>query len=405
MSSATTNPFDASGSALGYLYQCERALVTFLRRLEPGEAVDVAIEKLDDISFEKAGTPLELIQTKHHVGARASLTDMSPDLWKSLRVWVEAFGRQDIRLPGVLLTLMTTSAAPAGSIAASLRPATGRDTVEACARLVKVATTSHSKENEDAYAAFTSLTPSQRAVVVDSIYVMDGESGAADVTAEITRLVQHAADDAHLAAFVERLRGWWIERVVEHLVGAVPGPIRGADIRLKLTDLRHSFQPDNLPLDFVIAEPPNGTDPEGDMRVFVHQLRIIAANNDRIRFAITDYFRAYAQRSRWLREDLVHAGELEAYEHRLIEELDRHSATARDDVSALNSEAEKAAFGRRMLSWVENVAHVPIRERVAGPFVMRGSYHLLADQSRVGWHPDFLERLRGLLSSTPAVRP
>ena len=34
------NPFDASGSALGYLYQCSWALVTFLTRLDPRETLE-----------------------------------------------------------------------------------------------------------------------------------------------------------------------------------------------------------------------------------------------------------------------------------------------------------------------------------------------------------------------------
>jgi hypothetical protein len=134
------------------------------------------------------------------------------------------------------------------------------------------------------------------------------------------------------------------------------------------------------------------------MRVFVHQLRLIAANNDRIRFAITDYFRAFSQRSRWLRDDLVHAGELEAYEARLIEELERHKATIRDDGPEPQEESDKAAFGRKLLRWVEKDAQILIRAQVNDPFVMRGSFHLLADQQRLGWHPDFMARLRALLS-------
>lgn len=403
MTEPSTNPFGAASSALGYLYQCRWALVTFLRRLEPGEVVDLAIEKLDDISFEASGSPIELIQTKHHVRAAANLTDRSPDLWKSIRVWAEAIRRGDIQLPGVLLTLVTNSTAQPRSIAAMLRPA-GRDVFLANERLLEVAKTSRSTQNKDAYDAFLRLPAAERSALVDSVYVVDREPGAADLTAEITRLVQHAADDEHLTPFVERLEGWWIERVVEHLTGSVPGAILGADLRLKLADLRHSFQPDNLPLDFVVADPPDGTDPTGDMRVFVQQLRIIAANNDRIRFAITDFFRAFAQRSRWLRDDLVHGGELELYEIRLVEELNRYRASLQDEVPA-QSEEEKAAFGRRLLAWVEGEADVPIRLGVTEPYVMRGSYHMLSDQSRVGWHPEFLERLRLLIPLAPLPRP
>ena len=54
---------------------------------------------------------------------------------------------------------------------------------------------------------------------------------------------------------------------------------------------------------------------------------------------------------------------------------------------------------------VERDAHVPIRERVMEPYVMRGSYHMLADRELLGWHPDFIMRLRVLLSATTPAHP
>ena len=39
------------------------------------------------------------------------------------------------------------------------------------------------------------------------------------------------------------------------------------------------------------------------------------------------------------------------------------------------------------------------RDRCSDAFVMRGSYHILANQLRVGWHIDFYERLAQLLKN------
>ena len=366
----------------------------------PAKHWSIAIEKLDDVSFEKAGAALELIQTKHHLRATANLTDASPDLWKTVRTWSKSLPDEVTAAFQVWSSRWSRRQVPRQEAS---RPVSGlpRDSASACENLTKVANTSGSAENKAAYDAFLGLTPIQRLALVESVYVLDKAPAAADLNAEITRLVQHAADGAkHLAAFVERLQGWWLgARVVERLAGGVSGPITAADLRLKLADLRHSFQPDNLPLDFAVTDPPEGADPDGDMRVFGIKLyRLIAANNDRIRFAITDYFRAFSQRSRWLRDDLVHAGELEAYEARLIEELERHKATIRDDGPEPQEDSDKAAFGRKLLRWVEKDAQILIRAQVNEPFVMRGSFHLLADQQRLGWHPDFMARLRALFS-------
>lgn len=79
----------AASSALGYLYQVRYALLKALRRLRNSQEFLVNIETLDDIVFDAQGQPTELLQTKHHVNNTADLTDASPDLWKSVRIWCE----------------------------------------------------------------------------------------------------------------------------------------------------------------------------------------------------------------------------------------------------------------------------------------------------------------------------
>ena len=89
----------AAQSAAGYLYQARLALAECLRYAYDDFSVEIAIEKLDDVSFEKDGTALELLQTKHHLKKAGDLSDGSVDLWKTLRVWAQAV-KADPSLPG-----------------------------------------------------------------------------------------------------------------------------------------------------------------------------------------------------------------------------------------------------------------------------------------------------------------
>jgi len=57
---------------------------------------------------------------------------------------------------------------------------------------------------------------------------------------------------------------------------------------------------------------------------------------------------------------------------------------------------EKAKAGRKLLSDIEK-KDIRIRPKCEEAFVMRGSYHMLANKLKVGWHVDFFERLKGLL--------
>ena len=109
--------FSADASALGYLFQIRAALLLFLRQGKEHPDLAISIEKFDDISFEKDGTPTELIQTKHHINTVASLSDASPDLWKTLRIWSLSIAEKKLDLAEIKLTLITTSQAPDDSAA------------------------------------------------------------------------------------------------------------------------------------------------------------------------------------------------------------------------------------------------------------------------------------------------
>lgn len=79
--------FDASASALGYVFQIRFALLMALRKVRAQPDVQISLETLDDVAFDNEGSPQELFQTKHHIKSEADLTDYSGDLWKTLRVW------------------------------------------------------------------------------------------------------------------------------------------------------------------------------------------------------------------------------------------------------------------------------------------------------------------------------
>ncbi|MGH8614689.1 MAG: hypothetical protein ACREYF_22345 [Gammaproteobacteria bacterium] len=109
-----------------------------LQKVGTDPAIEISIERLDDVAFEKDGTPHQLIQTKHHIRSAGNLTDGSPDLWKTLRIWSEQAGQNAVPIPGILLALITTGAAPDGSAASHLRTR-DRDVARAASLLVAVA--------------------------------------------------------------------------------------------------------------------------------------------------------------------------------------------------------------------------------------------------------------------------
>ena len=92
--------------------------------------------------------------------------------------------------------------------------------------------------------------------------------------------------------------------------------------------------------------------------------------------------------------------ELEKYEQRLIDEWEHAFAAMEDDLAEYSgvTEEEKIKEGRRLFSEIEK-KDIRIRPKCQEAFVMRGSYHMLANQLKVGWHIDFYDRLKRLLDT------
>ncbi|RUL84353.1 ABC-three component system protein [Tautonia sociabilis] len=394
------SPFSAADSALGYLYQCRYALLDSLRRWRQGEDFLVTVETLDDIAFEPTGRPAELLQTKHHLSRQATLTDASPDLWKSIRIWCEGVTAGSIPADAVFF-LLTTATAPTGSTASYLRTK-DRDVEGAFKKLVATAQTSKSQDNARAYAAFLKDQAKVRPLF-ERVFILDETSTITVLPTLIRQEVRPAVHKAFLEPFVERLEGWWFARVINQMAGVTPGPILSEELEDQADDLREQFKEDNLPIDDAVRGVDIDIASHIDKR-FVAQLKLISVTNPRIFIAIREYFRAYEQRSRWIREDLLLVGELDRYEERLIEEWQIFFERMKENLGEAAAETEKVRAARALYQWVESEANFPIRPRCTEPFVTRGSLHILADDLRIGWHPDFAERVkRALESSEPGA--
>ncbi len=388
--------FSAAAPALGYLYQVRYALFDSLRRLADGSQFSVSVETLDDVVFWTDGEAADLLQTKHHLQRQGSLTDGSVDLWKSLRVWCEALTNGQVT-DGARLILLTTGMAPEGTAASYLRPGDSRDVAKALTRLNSIARSSKNVSLATAYETFRNLTEPQRRTLLERVSVMDRSPTILNLESEIRKAVYHAVDARFLEAFQTRLEGWWYRRIVRHLATNT-SPLLSEELTAELADLREQFRRDNLPIDDEIMRA--SVDATGyRRRSFVHQLHLLELSEARILFAIKDYFRAYTQRSRWIRDELLVVGELERYEDRLQEEWERHFERMREDLGDAAVEEKKRQAARALYAWVEDNHHLRIRPGVAELAIARGTYQMLSDETRVGWHIDFLERLRCLLEA------
>lgn len=402
--------YSAAASLLGYIYQCRLALLESLKRLKSDPDIAVAIETLDDVVFEKDGSPTEVIQVKHHIARKASLTNASTDLWKTIRIWCDLFSGE-LSEENTILCLMTTEESAQNSAAHFLR-LEGRNIAEAEKLLLQTSQTSSNESNKEGYQNFNLLTPEQRRALLNRVYILDNCPLSKDIEAHLIEELWGHCERQHSDQFLTYLEGWWIQRVVAGIDGSELTDfadteihsaslkckkqkilkITGGEIDAQLDSLREQFKSDSLPIHPEIQSANPDVAPFVNW-VFAKQLRLIALPENRIQRAAKNFYKAAEQRSRWVRESLLVDNDLEQYDDHLIEEWEIRFDQAKDSLPVDPKPDDKIASGKKVFQWVEAEAHIPIRPSCLEPFITRGTYQILANRLRVGWHPEFLSCL------------
>lgn len=390
----------ASEQMIGYLYQARYALYLLLNNDD--EQSEISIEKFDDVSFGNGDTPEIMIQLKHHVKAYGDLNNASTDIWRTLKVWIDAIKKQPNLLSKTKFMIITTAAAPENTAAYYLKTEIKkRDTILAYSILKKVAEESQNKSHQSYYKAFTSMPESQIQQLLDCIYIIDKSSNIVDVESDIKKAIRYSSLPQYIDKICERLEGWWYKKTIEALCSETPIFISQSQVRSHIVSVGLEYAPDNLPIDVDEYENLELDELSPNEQIFYKQLKIICLGSNRLRMAIRDYYRAFRQRANWVREELLYTNELDKYEKRLIDEWEHSFYAMQDDLSDYGdqiTEEIKVSTAKKLYREIEE-KDIRIRDRCSDAFVMRGSYHILANQFRVGWHVDFVQRLEYLLKN------
>ena len=173
-----------------------------------------------------------------------------------------------------------------------------------------------------------------------------------------------------------------------------------AELESQISDIQESLKRGALPIAEEIDSLMVALEqlPEFSSRPFYKQVEMVGAGPRRIRNAITSYLQAFHQRSAWTRDELLFDADLRQYDERLIREWALLRDQVCDEMGEDPGEEEMAKAGRAILKWAED-APISIRLGVNVPWVCRGSLHMLAEDRKVGWHPDFEARLHTIFGA------
>ena len=380
----------ASNSMEGYVYQCQYALLESLKRLNEELIVSVSIETLDDVVFHENDKVTSVTQTKLHSTSR-KLTNSSADFWKTVQIWIDIRNDESIS-DDTLFFLVTTEIARQDTIPYFLRPQT-RNTDSAIMEMDKWVDAQLRKEeksvsNIQAYNSYNQLNKSDKKMLFENCFVLDDSANYNEISDEISKALGHVCSKDLKDKFISDLFGWWIRRILLQFKDR--SPIKGTEIEDKIDGLREMYKRDNLPISDEIMETRIEFEDYWDYE-FIKQIELIKLGQSTKEYAIQDYYQALEQRNKWLREGFIFPGDMQKYDQTLTGEWKRYHDLESVDLN-FNSEKDMVSFGQKIYKNFQN-QEIPIRKNFLGFFLTRGTYHILANQMKIGWHPQYKTRI------------
>lgn len=381
---------DASQQGLGYIYQSQCALYLLLDSEDSD--VNICIEKFDDISFHKEKDPYLQLQVKNHSSV-GEITDTSTDFWRTIKAWIDNILFNPNLIQNTHFCIITTNTIAKDSIIEKIQNQTDIDNIYsslvAIAQNGKNNCKSDSSSTYKRYDSFLNTSPDIMKKLIQSMKIQPAFPGPTAINEKIFNKLQLFTSKQTIQIVYDRLLGWWYRKIIECLSSIDPVLISYDELRREICNITSELRDDNLPIDVTDKEI-ECIEKTEDVNILTKQLKIINSKQARINNALKNYYKTYAQRSKWIRENLVTPEEIDQYDQRLIDEWDFQFSESTNGIDENSTDKDKINAGNKIFTELMNQDN-PIRKNFTDKTISRGSFNGLANEKTIGWHPDYLD--------------
>ena len=392
-----SSTFSAQEPALGYYYQIIRGLVLLLYENKMTNPC-LSFECLDDIAIEDEGSvksgKTELYQAKLHI-TPTQMTDRSTDFWKTIRVWSEGINDGSFNPSTTIFTLVTTASISEDSFLNLFFSDKDEDRKTILTTMEAIATEISNKSNKAGYEAFSKLTEEQKQDLINNIRIHDSNVSIDDTMEQLRYKLELSAASSALESLIDSVMGWWFRNSVDMLQSDTKRTITKAAVNNYIQACRDQIRADALPDEFYEKVEIDDTALEESRdKTFVRQLSIVDATKREKKSAISDYKRAYGQRSKWLRDGRVTQSEYDSFDADLQEGWNSRFELMQDETEGQDEdERKKAGHAFYRKNYVEAQYPLPLFRNKASLYITKGSYQMLSNDKTIGWHPDYKDLL------------
>ena len=385
-------PPNAPDTVRGILLQATRFLYYLL---ESGANDIVSLELFEDVGVEHPDGSKTAEQDKSYRSANP-LADRSIALWKTLHNWVNA-ADSGMLAPDHTKFVIYAPKATMGPLARSFNDAHSSSAAQNALRHAQnlLLDSVHSRAKDTLFPHVDAVLSADRPLVVTIVerFTADTREQAQDTLRSLLRQ-KLIGEDA-----LEEVLTWcegWVKQAVERFVSlGQPARVAQRDFHHALLNYVRHHDRDNILRSVAGKASREDVEAELKLRDYVRQLRIIDLTDVDFLAAVNDFLGASADRTNWSAKGLISEAALESF----AEELRMTWRNRQIRTQASFPQANDVSLGQMLFSdCMEHAARVEGLETPAA--FVRGSWHALADDLTIGWHPDYKRLLAALETAT-----
>jgi hypothetical protein len=374
---------NAAGQLFGYSLQFPRAL---LRLLQSGMGAKIGIEVCGDVSvfFPEGITLTEEDKSSLY---RNVLTDTSTNLWKTFYNWIIAVNADELNVRTDKFILYTNHAVTDDSIVSQLHKAKEQKDVDVAVQLsVENLKVVDKKQKVFEYMDFVLNTNIHifKEIIPNFELITDNKAdGVYDSIRDEIR--NKLVPEDQIEYLLDLLTGWLQKTINQQIASKKPAIISFSEFndyfQYTFTKIRNK----QSLIDYAKSKIPSRnelsqrTDKEF---VYIKQLEVIKLSQDEVITAVSDYFRADTNRQEWIEKAIIDEASMQDFEARLCS----FYQNSRKQITLTKSQESHENQGQLLLLECqrrqERIANMDPPDRT-----VQGSYHVLADELRLGWHP------------------
>jgi len=372
---------NAAGQLLGYTIQYPRGLYHLLTG-GPGDFV--CIEELGDVATLKPNLDVIAEEDKSSIVGNP-LTDKSTDLWKTFSNWMNLIEIRNLDVTKMKFVLYCNNSGREGIVNYFSSAQSKQDAQKAIDYAKnKLCNLPHDHEIWKYYDHVVNQNELLLLDIIERFELQIGDgAGYEEVRNELLR--QHVHKNM-IADFMCMLNGWLQIQVSVKIANKQQAVISWDDFNNQFLVFIERIRCLEL-IDFASINPHSGEEIENEMKIwpiYLQQLDKIDISGDEIIEAVSDYLKADVNRGKWIENGIIDETTANDFEYR----LKSYWSNERKRIRLTNKDLNEIERGKLLL-YSCKARNENIRDMTPPHPTIAGTYHALANEKTLGWHPNW----------------